>query len=130
MKSKHNWLTVLLLAIFGGLFGVHRFAVGKVGTGFLWLVTAGMFGCGWIYDIVMIVCGKFEDKNELAIINESQWSKRIDDILQMQVFVRQSGKVYHNESCRDAYGASALTVRQVYELGLQPCTKCRPPYVR
>jgi TM2 domain-containing membrane protein YozV len=58
-KSK---ITALLLCIFLGGLGVHRFYVGKIGTGIVWLLTGGVFGIGWIVDIVMIAVGKFKDK--------------------------------------------------------------------
>jgi len=67
MKSEKNWVVALLLCIFLGGLGVHRFYVGKVGTGILQLVTLG--GCGlWVFiDLIMILVGSFTDKqgNEL-----------------------------------------------------------------
>jgi TM2 domain-containing membrane protein YozV len=40
----------LLLFFFGGI-GAHRFYLGKIGTGFLYLFTCGLFGIGWVYDL-------------------------------------------------------------------------------
>ena len=39
-----------ILLTFLGVFGIHRFYLGKWGTGLLYLVTVGLFGIGLIYD--------------------------------------------------------------------------------
>ena len=69
MQSDKNWLATLLLCLFLGGIGVHRFYVGKVGTGILQLITLG--GCGiWsLIDFVMIITGKFTDKDGYEIKN-------------------------------------------------------------
>ena len=60
----------LLLAIFLGGLGVHRFYAGKVGTGILMIVTAGGLGVWWIIDIIIVAIGAFRDKSTLLI---TQW---------------------------------------------------------
>ena len=65
--SKKNKITALILCVLFGLFGVHRFYVGKVGTGLLYLFTGGLFLIGYIVDIILIITGKFTDKFGLEL---------------------------------------------------------------
>ena len=43
-----------ILQTFLGIFGIHRFYLGKIWTGLLWLVTGGIFGLGYIYDYLTL----------------------------------------------------------------------------
>lgn len=63
-KSKY---IALLLCIFLGYFGAHQFYVGKTGMGILYLFTMGLFGIGWIVDIIKILTGSFRDSNNIAL---------------------------------------------------------------
>ena len=58
----------LILCIFLGLFGFHRFYVGKIGTGIIYFFTAGLFCIGWLVDLVSILMGKFKDSNDMPLI--------------------------------------------------------------
>lgn len=69
MKSDKEWLVTLLLSLFMGTLGVHRFYVGKIGTGILQLITLGGCGIWTLIDIIMIVTGNFKDKNGYEIKN-------------------------------------------------------------
>jgi hypothetical protein len=42
--------------------GMHRIYVGKIGTGILWFFTGGMFMIGQIVDLILILAGRFRDK--------------------------------------------------------------------
>ena len=61
--SPKSRLVALLLCIFVGALGIHRFYVGKIGTGVLWLLTAGCFGIGALVDLIMLACGTFKDSD-------------------------------------------------------------------
>lgn len=62
-----EWLIVMLLCFFLGCFGIHRFYVGKIGTGIVQLLTCG--GCGiWaLIDFIMILVGGFTNAEGKAI---------------------------------------------------------------
>ena len=57
--STTDWLTLFLLTFFVGVLGVHRFYVGKIGTGFLMLLTLGGLGVWFLVDLILVVTGQF-----------------------------------------------------------------------
>ncbi len=62
MVSPKSKTVALLLCIFLGALGGHRFYVGKWGTGIIWLCTFGLGGIGWLVDLILIIIGSFTDK--------------------------------------------------------------------
>jgi TM2 domain-containing membrane protein YozV len=60
--SEKRKLPAFLLCFFFGIFGFHRFYVGKVATGLLQLFTAGGLGIWRFFDLLVILLGGFTDK--------------------------------------------------------------------
>ncbi len=69
--SEKRILPAFLLCFFFGILGVHRFYVGKVGTGILQLVTLGGLGIWTLIDFITIIIGAFTDKEGNKI---TQWT--------------------------------------------------------
>jgi hypothetical protein len=65
-----DWLTALLLAIFVGWAGAHRFYTGHTGIGIVQLLTGG--GCGFwaLIDIIMIATGSYKDANGNPLVKK------------------------------------------------------------
>lgn len=67
MKSK---LAIFLLWFFLGGLSMHRFYVGKIGSGILYLLTGQLLGIGWIIDLFLIggMVDNYNNKYEIDIL--------------------------------------------------------------
>ena len=67
VMSDKGFVPTILLCFFLGALGVHRFYVGKIGTGILQLLTLGGLGIWVLIDFIIIVTGSFKDASGLPI---------------------------------------------------------------
>lgn len=75
--ASGSWTTALLLCIFLGIFGAHRFYAGKIGTGILMLITGGGVGIWVLIDLIMILPPFPPTHNEVGgPISRSRYSCR------------------------------------------------------
>lgn len=63
-QPKKSYVVTLLLALFFGALGVHRFYTGRVLSGIAQLLTMGGFGVWTFIDIIMLTLGKFKAAND------------------------------------------------------------------
>ncbi|MFZ9889097.1 MAG: NINE protein [Myxococcota bacterium] len=65
--GRRDWVTTLLLALFLGGAGIHRFYTGHTAIGIVQLLTGG--GCGiWaLVDVVLIATGSYKDADGLLL---------------------------------------------------------------
>jgi len=67
--SPRSRLGALLFCLFLGVFGAHRFYVGKHGTAALTILTVGGGGGLWpLVDFIMIAVGSFKDKEGRRLV--------------------------------------------------------------
>lgn len=69
--SEKSRLVVTLLCVlpawFLGIAGIHRFYLGKIGTGILMLITLGGLGIWTLIDLIMVAAGIMKDKDGKVI---------------------------------------------------------------
>lgn len=66
--SPKSRTATLLLGIFTGFVGGHRFFVGKHGTGILMACTLGGLGLWWLADLIVIGTGEFTDDDGRRVV--------------------------------------------------------------
>lgn len=60
--GKLDYTVTWILLTFLGIFGIHRFYMGKWITGILYLLTGGIFGLGYLYDLCTL-------NDQISLIN-------------------------------------------------------------
>lgn len=53
--ERNKWAAFLLCFFLGGI-GAHKFYELKPGMGVLYIFTLGLFGIGWLVDLIVILC--------------------------------------------------------------------------
>ena len=66
--GKMTKSTLLLITVLFGWCGIHRLIMGKYVSGILYMTTFGLYGFGWLLDILLVLFGKFKDRNGYYII--------------------------------------------------------------
>ena len=81
MKSK---LVAYLLWFFLGFLSLHRFYLGKIGSGLIWLFTLQLFGIGWIIDLFLLsgMVDNYNNKKQIKTLtkehqNQSKFNEAI-----------------------------------------------------
>ncbi len=67
MISEKKESTAFVLCLFLGLFGAHRFYVGKTGTAVIQFLTFGGCVVWTLVDLIMIAIGEFTDNEGVLL---------------------------------------------------------------
>jgi hypothetical protein len=76
--SPRSRTVAFVLAFFLGVFGAHRFYVGKTGTALLQLLTVGGLGIWWLIDVIVVGSGSFRDAEGRLV---SSWEPEGDHLV-------------------------------------------------
>jgi len=68
VSHKSRGITLALNVVIG-VFGAHRFYVGKTISGFLQACTLGGLGMWWLYDLILITAGGFRDADGRRVLS-------------------------------------------------------------
>lgn len=65
-SDRKKWTAFFLCLVFGSL-GLHRFYLGRLGSGILYLLTGGVFYIGWLVDLLLILTDRLPDRDGLPL---------------------------------------------------------------
>ena len=54
-RPRNKWVA-LILCVLLDFVGAHKFYEGRAGMGILYIFTGGLFGIGWLIDIIALLC--------------------------------------------------------------------------
>ena len=66
-RSNRNYIAAVVLVVFFGFLGAHRFYAGRWVTGLLEAITLGGLGVWWIIDIFIVSTGSLKDDTRRRI---------------------------------------------------------------
>ena len=65
--SERDSERIFRLCLYGGAFGLHRFALGRWFSGIVYLLTCGLFLTGWLVDLLQLFLGIQKDKDDSVL---------------------------------------------------------------
>lgn len=75
--SERDPERIFNLCLYGGIFGAHRFAMGRWVTGLVYLLTCGLFFAGWLVDLLQLFMGIQKDKDGFLLCPLEDKAKKL-----------------------------------------------------
>ena len=93
MKEKELWVAYALW-FFCGLWGIHKFYLGKIGMGIIYILTCGFFFIGWFIDLFTLP-SQVERYNlrEQVTASNHYYQDRSYERDKMNSFIRKTGRM-------------------------------------
>lgn len=125
MENISSPLTYLLLTLFLGPIGVHRFYRKQIGLGILYLLTGGLFFIGWIIDLINAIKFFINQKNNNT--NPNQSDHNVDH--HTTYYWTDNGNAYHLyrfcSKLRHSQNIHSGTLEQAKQAGkVKKCKEC------
>ena len=108
-SGKIDYNITWILLTFLGLFGIHRMYMGKWITGIIYLFTAGLFGIGWLWDLITL------NEQKMELIEKAGIDVLICIPFNME-FAALSARTFVEEILVNRIGMRAIVVGQDYTL--------------
>ena len=91
-----KWLKLiaLMLCVFAGTMGLHKFYEGKIGMGILYLFSFALFGVGWIVDIIKLAFQINDASREVNYLQSEIYLAEIERNERIESLKEQSGGDY------------------------------------
>lgn len=121
--NKTSKKTELILCIFGGCIGLHKFYRKQIGMGILYFLTWGLLGIGWIADIISLAVNynkdgvNVDDVDIDKIVYENQRDRRAS--------IRQYRKMTGENKKNASKKIDAAYKRQDINPRKKVCPKCK-----
>ena len=95
MNTKNiNPIAYFLITLIGGFFGLHKFIDGNIKMGIIYIFTCGLFGIGWLFDIIKSFPSMFKYIINSSKLNSSKKSTNYSSNISKNPMIAEDGNMY------------------------------------
>lgn len=101
-RTGNQIMTEFILCVFTGAFGGHHFYRGRVKKGLLYLFTCGLFGIGWIIDVISLGIKAFSSNSTDSIVvmnlnTENPYINAVPHEVYCNAYIQRRSKTIPND---------------------------------
>lgn len=113
---KNKYITEFILCFILGWLGVHKFYEGKIGMGILYIFTCGLFGIGWIVDLIKLF--------QLAFLSSDDEIAKSESILKEELIRKNEDKIRKQEEFKRIMASNPTVTHKEVKTNQVHCPKC------